>query len=214
MCAVIGIYSKKLVSIQLFKRLLDESMIRGKHATGISYIEDNTLKSKIIPTYSKLFDLPKILTNIIIGHCRYSTSDLEYNQPIFNQEYSVVHNGVIEQSNPKSWAEKYNMKFKTKNDSEILLNYWIKGKHPLELNGSIASIILSLKDKSLNFFRNEQRPLYFTQNDEYTVIASTKDILKRSGFKSFEKTISCFNYNILNNKITKNKIKDSNEDLQ
>ena len=214
MCAVVGIYSKNKVSLNFFKNLLNESMIRGKHSTGISYIEDNKLKNKIIPTFAKNFNLPEINTNIIIGHCRYSTSDLEYNQPIYNETYSIVHNGVIEQSDPNTWTDKYNMYFKTKNDSEILLNYWSKGLHPLELDGSIASIILSLNDKSLNFFRNEQRPLYYTQNDEFIIIASTKDILKRSGFKDFNKTDSCINYKVINNKIIKQKIRESNEDLQ
>jgi len=215
MCSVIGIYSKKSVSIQLFKRLLDESMIRGKHATGISYIEDNTLKSKIIPTYSKLFDLPKISTNIMIGHCRYSTSDLEYNQPIIENEVAIVHNGVVDQSNPDNWENKYNYKFNTKNDTEILLKHWIDNKHPLKLDSSISSIIIDNRNKPIMyFFRNEERPLYYYKDKDNIIIASTKDIFKRSLNLIPLKTKSCYEYKIDNFDLQIKQIKESKIDLQ
>ena len=79
---------------------------------------------------------------------------------------------------------------------------------------SIASIILSLKEKSINFFRNEQRPLYYTQNNTTTIIASTYDILKRSGFENITKTLPCVDYKLKDNIITNKLIREPLEDLQ
>ena len=215
MCAVIGIYSNKTVSLDLFKNLLNESMIRGKHATGISYIENNLLKNKIIPTFSKNFDLPNIKSNMIIGHCRYSTSDLEYNQPIIENEVAIVHNGVVDQSNPDNWENKYNYKFKTKNDTEILLKHWINNKHPLKLDSSISSIIIDNRNKPMiYFFRNEERPLYYYKDKDNIIIASTKDIFKKSLNLIPIKTKSCYEYKIDNFDLKIKKIRESKIDLQ
>ena len=56
----------------------------------------------------------------MIGHCRYSTSDLQYNQPIYNDDYSIAHNGVVSQEMPERWKELYGYDCKTKNDSELI----------------------------------------------------------------------------------------------
>ena len=214
MCGVIGINSIDYIDPNIIKKLLEQTRIRGLHATGVSFIYNGRIFSEIVPAPSTDFRVLDFKIKNFIAHCRYSTSDLQYNQPIFNENYSIVHNGVIDQSDPSGWAKKYKMNFRTRNDSEIILNSWVKNQHPLLLDGSMASIILNLKNKSINFFRNEQRPLYYTQNATTTIIASTFDILKRSGLTNIIKTKPCVDYMLKDNKITENIIRESLEDLQ
>ena len=38
MCAVIGVFSKNIINTSFIKLLMQQSMIRGKHATGVSYL--------------------------------------------------------------------------------------------------------------------------------------------------------------------------------
>lgn len=216
MCSVLGLYNKNGADMEMFASMLEQSMIRGKHATGISWVEDKQIKTYILPVDAKNFKLPRIRTNIIIGHCRYSTSDLKYNQPIHNDDISVVHNGVITQADPTTWEETYNYKFSTKCDSEIIMRTWEDDKHPLNLDGSMAALVLDVRQKEvLHFFRNEQRPLYYAEDlDDGYYIASTKDILKRSGITSYKKTEPCVDYKIYNNKLYLTSIRESSEDLQ
>ena len=144
---------------------------------------------------------------------RYSTSSLEYNQPIYNKEISIVHNGVITQKDPNEWDDNY--KFTTKNDSEFILKSWIDNKHPINdyPNSSIASIILQ-KDGMIHFFRNEKRPLYFYQDKELFIISSTKNILLRSGFDNPVKTEACLNYMIDKQNVYTKEIRKYKNDLQ
>ena len=37
MCAVVGAYSKDKVNLELFQKVMLQSMIRGKHASGIAW---------------------------------------------------------------------------------------------------------------------------------------------------------------------------------
>jgi len=214
MCGVVGAYSKNGVKINKFKELLKQARIRGLHACGIAYINNNKLVSKIITNSIDELELNNINTNYIIGHTRYSTSNLKFNQPIYDKNLAIVHNGVISQINPKEWKNIYKYNFTTENDSEILLRDIQNNKHPLNRKGSIASIVLAInKNIEFYFFRNETRPLYYSF-DEDLYIASTKDILERSNIKNIIKTKSCIEYKLVNEKIQTNTIRKCEGDLQ
>tara|TARA_R110000772_G_scaffold239067_2_gene351088 strand:- start:1484 stop:2131 length:648 start_codon:yes stop_codon:yes gene_type:complete len=215
MCGVIGIISKNILDKQNIKELIVQSKIRGQHATGISYIENETIKTSIISRNAEHLELESVNTQCLIGHTRYSTSDLHHNQPINYLNVSIVHNGVITQEHSDNWG-KYNYKFKTANDSEFILKSYIEGNHPIEeyKDASISSIILDNNTDKVHFFRNEKRPLYYSETKDTFYIASTKNILQRSGLKNITKCKSCYNYTIYKNKLTKYKIRKSKEDLQ
>ena len=213
MCAVVGAYSKDKVNLELFQRVMLQSMIRGKHASGIAWNDNGKLAYRVISESANFLEFKNIETNMIIGHARYSTSDLNFNQPITSDKIAIVHNGVISQENPDTWKAIYSYDFKTRNDSEIILRSYENKKHPLQLNGSIATIILDMRDKpTILFFRNEQRPLYYS-TDKDIYIASTKNILERSGFDHILKTDSCVEYKI-DGKFSTNLIRKSKTDLQ
>jgi len=188
MCAVIGIDG--VFSVDLVKNLFVESQIRGRHATGVSYLKKGkvtTIKEPIpAETFVDKHDPEEWYDDgrlTVIAHCRYSTSDLEYNQPIANEEKAVVHNGVITQEMPEKWEELYGYKCETKNDSELLFHSWDINKWP---DASIAAIFLD--QSGIQWGRNGKRPLWISwNNDEGIVITSTKDIAQRAGMKEVDR---------------------------
>lgn len=190
MCAVIGIkvFSPSTHNFKLIRNIFINSKIRGLHATGISYSKGGELVTikEPIPAdhFCDRYMKDHMLMNMIddgvlslIGHCRYSTSDLEYNQPISTNKKSIVHNGVITQEPPETWSAKYFVEFKTKNDSEIILH----SETPLEsyYDTSMGVCELTL-DGKLVFYRSGKRPLYYKSGENFCYVVSTKDIAERS----------------------------------
>ena len=190
MCSVIGaiIHKPEYEDFQKLEKVFHESRIRGLHATGISYVKEYTIHTVKLPVSADMFpfnwnDYVNEDGNLyLIGHCRYSTSDLEYNQPINNQTTSVVHNGVITQELPENWEELYGYKCETKNDTELILHTIDDDKSPLKVwkDSSLAVCELWFC-KKLKFYRNGKRPLYLTSLSNGCIITSTRDVIVRAG---------------------------------
>lgn len=211
MCAVIGAIIQKptVDDFEMLKRVFHESRIRGMHATGISFLPKwssgiETIKEPIpadqfIEKFmhnDNLRDMVNADGNLyIVGHCRYSTSDLEYNQPIYNSFMSVVHNGVITQELPENWERLYGYKCEGKNDTELLLHTFGNGESPLEKwkDSSLAVCALG-RPKTLTAFRNGKRPLYLTTRSNACIITSTADVVKRAGIKEPTELIAMNTY--------------------
>lgn len=181
MCAVLGITGK--VKVAIIKQLFVESQIRGRHATGVSYYKDGQVHTVREPVPAEQFveihnpsDWFEGENITMIGHCRYSTSDLEYNQPIAKGDRSLVHNGVITQEEPHKWAQMYGYRCEGKNDTELLFESWDTDVWP---DSSIAAIFLE-RDK-MRWTRNGKRPMWVSENDDCVIITSTKDIALRVG---------------------------------
>lgn len=194
MCGIVAIHTKEFNfdTIMLYQALLRQSQIRGKHATGVSTSCDGKLQTFIQPLSAEEFLDSTVMSFAhgkavsIIGHCRYSTSDLEYNQPISTEENSIAHNGVITQRLPENWEKAYGYKCEGKNDSELALRAIEAGKHPLHEfpHSSIALVHLN-NSGEVNFYRNGTRPLWFCGWQGHWIVASTADILNRT-FKSMQ----------------------------
>ena len=190
MCSVIGaiIHKPEYEDFQKLEKVFHESRIRGLHATGISYVKEYTIHTVKLPVSADMFpfnwnDYVNEDGNLyLIGHCRYSTSDLEYNQPINNLTTSVVHNGVITQELPENWEELYGYKCETKNDTELILHTIDDDKSPLEVwkDSSLAVCELWFC-KKLKFYRNGKRPHYLTSLSNGCIITSTRDVIVRAG---------------------------------
>ncbi len=204
MCGIIGVYLEHVTPIQLEKitKLVHESAIRGIHATGISYLQNKKIIT--IKDHKAGYNFPQVCNIVdrmnydgglyMIAHTRYSTSDLRYNQPIGDEEHVIAHNGVISQANHKVWKKLFGLTTETSNDSELIWACIHTGTHPFKMfKGSMAVCVLN-KNKIMNFFRNDQRPLWFQQELNGVVVASTKDILLRSGFSEPKKCNMFTNY--------------------
>ena len=203
MCAIIGICTKDLTSRHLtfLGKLMTESQIRGRHATGISWVQDpGEIHTRIVEGDSKRFLLEHPLQLLfklgeplsLIGHCRYSTSDLEYNQPIVGDNLALVHNGVVTQREPEEWPEMFDLpaeNFRTRNDSEIVLLKQAEYKaslyprhHPLVALPDASLAVLSLdKGGTVEAYHNEKRPLWYCEDKYITFYFSTRDIGLRAG---------------------------------
>lgn len=191
MCSVIGGFFNRVSTLQLdyIKNIFIESKIRGMHATGISYIKDNkvnTIKKSISSSdFLKNLNFESFINEdgnlYLIGHCRYSTSDLQYNQPINDENVSIVHNGVITQEEPENWKKFYDIVCETKNDSEFILKTLQQNKEPLIAWPDASMAVCELyRDKKLRFYRNAKRPLNMAIFHNGVVVASTKDIIERA----------------------------------
>ena len=194
MCAVIGavIKAPTRADLELLRRVFHESKIRGLHATGISFLPSWTDKivtvkeaipaDEFVEKHLHNDNLESLVNKdgnlYLIGHCRYSTSDLEYNQPMANEEKSIVHNGVITQEAPEKWKDLYGYDCMTKNDSELVLH----SDNPIKDFSHMSMGVCELyANRTLRFYRNGKRPIYFTLIDNGCIITSTKDIARRAG---------------------------------
>jgi glutamine phosphoribosylpyrophosphate amidotransferase len=193
MCAIIGavVRNPTVNDFQTLKRVFLESKIRGMHATGLSYVKNGKIHTEKYPVPADKFPF-KFSEYVnedgnlyLVGHCRYSTSDLEYNQPISNDNLSVVHNGVITQELHENWDKMYGYVCETKNDTELLLHTIKEDVSPLERwkDSSLSVCVLS-ENKTLKVFRNGKRPNYLTLIPNGVIITSTSNISKRAGIES------------------------------
>jgi glutamine phosphoribosylpyrophosphate amidotransferase len=193
MCAVIGAYLQQPTKeqIETLKRIFLESQIRGKHATGLSVIKNNKPWSFVTAEPAEVmveqFEWGSLQSNdtlALIGHCRYSTSDLRYNQPLRTDNIAVVHNGVITQDPPELW-DRYGYELETSNDSELLLRAVVNGEEPLVRfpDASVAALELH-KGGKMRWYRNGKRPLYTTKVENGYFVTSTKDIALRAGLQN------------------------------
>lgn len=193
MCAVIGtiVCNPSDDQLEMIRRVFLESKIRGMHATGISFIgKDENIHTHKEPVPADRFSMINNLSDCLaddgnlymIAHCRYSTSDLEYNQPLHHSDKSIVHNGVITQELPENWKELYGYDCVTKNDSELVLH----SEDPLQEFPDMSMGVCELRtDKTLRSYRNGKRPLYLTTFNNGCIITSTKDIPHRAGVDGF-----------------------------
>lgn len=197
MCGIIGV--KGVISPDKLKTLLDESQIRGKHATGVARwnfktdkieaIVDSIASKQFTQKYSKELEIWCKDYLVLIGHTRYSTSDLRFNQPIFDDSLALAHNGVVTQESPDKWV----YKCQTSNDSELLFRYIKEHSNLNNIEKKFKDISYStlwIQNAQLNANRNGLRPLWKYSSTEVEIYASTKDILERTGFCGAE-AVAC-----------------------
>lgn len=214
MCAIIGavISNPTLDDFAMLKRVFLESKIRGMHATGMSFLpawsdKVATIKEAkpadyFINTHLHNDNLKDLISDdgnlYLVGHCRYSTSDLEYNQPISNEKVSVVHNGVVSQELPENWEQLYGYKCETKNDTELLLHTIEDDKSPLtHWHDASLSVVELYLDKKIRAYRNGKRPIYMTTLDKGFIFTSTEDIVKRAGVEGVTVELDPYLYAIV-----------------
>jgi len=208
MCSVIGalIQNPTPKDFEYIRNVFLESKIRGMHATGISFlphwsksvvtIKEAMPSDRFIDTHMHIDNMKEMVnddgTLYLIRHCRYSTSDLSYNQPLANELKSIVHNGVITQELPENWGNIYPYTFETKNDSELVLH----SDDPLrEFPDASMAVCELYVDRKLRFYRNGKRPLYLTSIECGSIITSTADVPKRAEVAGFPVNVLMNHYN-------------------
>lgn len=197
MCGIVGLFSTTTVSnaeIDLFKGLLAVDIIRGAHATGV--IKVNTFQNKVT-THKRADDAYTFLAseetreffdkdrgNLLIGHNRYATmgdkADHENAHPFQQDHITMVHNGGV-----SSWGLDLLEGSKdpaVKVDSHMvamtIAKHGIKKAVTEHLDGAFALVWWDEKERSLNFIRNDERPMFIAVLTSGTMVwASEKGML-------------------------------------
>jgi len=191
MCGIISAYIEQPTpsDIETLKRLFIEGQIRGRHQCGLAYKSSGKIKRFVVEGDGKKLvaefnweSLLEVDVLELIGHNRYSTSDMRYPQPIqVFEDFSLCHNGVVTQESPATW-KRFGYELQTTNDSELLYQASYAGNQPLKTfpEASMAVCELHAK-KGLAWYRNGKRPLYHVKVANGWFICSTADIARRAG---------------------------------
>lgn len=172
MCGIVGMAGNiNVKEREVFKDMLVACQVRGRDATGaISIGMDNSVGwAKTVGTPDRLFEMKSFDRNvdrfnakILIGHCRAKTigENVHQNAHPFDHENVIgVHNGTL----GHGWrmdrsAHGYHV------DSDWLLSQISeRGVEAIipEVRGAYALVWWDRRNNTLNFLRNDERPLYF-----------------------------------------------------
>jgi len=119
-------------AFEVFEHLLVQSQIRGKHATGVSWVRGTKVVAAKAPMPAEDFiksdkwkQIKDERPTSMIAHCRYSTSgdasNNWNNQPITYGTMSLAHNGLVSMATKDEFQKLYKVQTKTENDSEVIL---------------------------------------------------------------------------------------------
>ena len=196
MCGIIGIASNKLVASNIIQSL-KKLEYRGYDSAGIATIVNGKINEK--KCTGRVDNLEKILFKspskgfLGIGHVRWATHGIPSQvnaHPHSSEEVSVVHNGIIENSNElKKDLEKKGYKFKSQTDTEVitfLLTDFLKSFNLVEainktlktLNGSFALGMLFKKFNNIVVGARRGSPLAVGYGPEENYLGSDSYALK------------------------------------
>ena len=196
MCGSIGIASNKNVTSNIIQSL-KKLEYRGYDSAGIATVTKNGIDEK--KCTGRVENLEKILFKnpskgyLGIGHVRWATHGVPSQvnaHPHSSDEVSVVHNGIIENSNElKKKLEIKGYKFKSQTDTEVitfLLTDFLKNFDLLNsinktlkaLNGSFALGILFKKYNNLVVGARRGSPLAVGYGPEENYLGSDSYALK------------------------------------
>jgi len=196
MCGIIGIASNKSVTANIVQSL-KKLEYRGYDSSGIATIVDGYIDEK--KCAGRVENLEKILFksplngSLGIGHVRWATHGIPSHvnaHPHSSEEVSVVHNGIIENSNElKKDLEKKGYEFKSQTDTEVitfLLTDFLKNfdlintinKTLEKLNGSFALGIIFKKYNNIVAGARRGSPLAVGYGPEENYLGSDSYALK------------------------------------
>ena len=196
MCGIIGIASNKPVSINILNSL-KKLEYRGYDSAGLATLSNNLIDEK--KCSGRVEELEKILFknpskgNIGIGHVRWATHgvpNITNAHPHSSEEVSVVHNGIIENSDElKKDLEAQGFKFKSQTDTEVitlLVTQLLKKLEPLEavfqtlkkLKGSFALGIIFKNFSDIIVGARRGSPLAVGYSNEENYLGSDSYALK------------------------------------
>lgn len=182
MCSIIGYCG--VFDSQVVERVFTHSRIRGLHAFGFSYYENNLITTKKFLSYDEFVTaVMEVKPELFIAHFRYSTSgdfkNIDNNQPLQLQDKAIAFNGVISQKDKEAMELEYGLSLPTENDGYILIQKYYDKEFIKNKNISFAFV--GLENKKLIAMRNSMRPMHLFKNNNIKLLCSTKDILERSG---------------------------------
>lgn len=194
MCGVVG-YSGSNGDRELFISLCRQSTIRGIHAFGVAWLDQQMQLHSYKSTsfYDTINIIPKLLPNKIIFHNRYCTSGdfriAENNQPLLSldRESALVFNGTIDMGNKFEMEQRSGYALRSENDGELVLQDILNGNPVKRINSKGVSFAgLFLRQGGRMFaLRNNNRPLWCFEHYNGKYLCSTKDIAFRAKLATY-----------------------------
>lgn len=185
MCGIVGIVGKRKslfygAHLDLFEEMLWCDAIRGKDSTGAFTVLANSqaklVKNEGNPEYllgtkqwEKFRQAATQSGHILVGHNRkatFGTVSRENAHPFCEENILLVHNGTV--ANHKGMKD-------VEVDSHAICHSIAEKGHveTLEqLDGAFTLVWYDITNKKLNLVRNDQRPLVWTENQDFLFFAS------------------------------------------
>lgn len=197
MCGIVGIFNASQTSqnVELFEKLLYADVFRGFHSTGVFRLDEELTGTL---TFKKAVAAPAYLCEkgweglkgvssgtasslklspLYVGHNRHATvgeKTDENSHPFTVGKITMVHNGSVSKtqlSNGSQFAV----------DSHAICDLLDKKgleEALKEMDGAFALVWWNSEEKTLNFFRNDERPLRINRYTDGTYVwASEGDML-------------------------------------
>jgi hypothetical protein len=189
MCGIIGIISKAnngfiKPDMKLFEELLFADQLRGVDGTGLFYNQRKEILNFKVPGntgelmrtegYHKQIEDVIARGNFIIGHNRAATKGAhtwENTHPFQEDHITLVHNGTLYYHN--NLAKDCNV------DSRAIAKHmaaWGYNETLKEIHGAFALAWADELDESLNFCRNNDRPLSIIETHFFWIISSEAEL--------------------------------------
>jgi predicted glutamine amidotransferase len=175
MCGLVGAAGKLGSNEErMFKRLLEFDTVRGPHSTGVLFVSSagatEVIKRVGTPwdfyQFKAVDEKFRLFHSVLMGHNRWATQGKINNTNAHPFEIDTIigaHNGTLTTRYQLDDHAKFDV------DSENIFhhmeNHGIQETTP-KLNGAFALTWWDKKDRSLNFIRNDQRPLFYVFSDD------------------------------------------------
>jgi len=180
LCGICGIAGNiQHVDRDIFKELLIICQLRGKDATGaFSVGVDNSVgMAKTVGTPDRLFDLKsfdkevdRYNAKVLVGHCRAKTMGDNTHRnahPFQHGAITGVHNGTLQ-----SWRTGKNTTGFQVDSDWLYSHIWEVGVEEAisSVSGAWALVYWNASNNTLNFLKNDERPLFFAWSEDRQVM--------------------------------------------
>lgn len=193
MCGVIGMmtkYNATNAQIKLLAHLLVLDQLRGEHATGIAKVDLKTAEAKVmkkaVPALEflnneEVFEfLDKDRQRLYIGHNRFATmgnkADHDNAHPFQEDHITMVHNGTVDRWTLKDLEGHGSDGIEV--DSHMVCVTIAKlgiEEAVKKFSGAFSLVWWDAKERSLNFLRNEKRPMYIAHLRDGTMMWASEE---------------------------------------
>lgn len=166
MCGIFGTISNNQVNEKKIRLLAKHARNRGKDSSGLIYfVNGYQIIRNNFDIVQTLKQKEWLKSNLVFGHSRLITNGMVDNQPVFRDQVSLIHNGIIVNESD-FWLEKDEFKREFKIDSETIivaaLEYLNRNK---DRSGLVSSILSRCKGAiSAVLFLHEFGEVYLFSN--------------------------------------------------
>ena len=225
MCGVFGVISHSGNNKEMLQNLSLSASQRGTDSSGLVYLKDNQINidRADYKIQNLLKEVKPFNLNFVAGHSRLATNGVYDNQPIYRDNFIVIHNGII--TNVDDLWNSSGLDRSQEIDTEIipaLLNKYIIDENDVEnavarlfneCEGVISAIVIAPKLNMIILLSNNGSMYYGGDNDD-VYISSEYYPLSKSNVCNIKQLIGhkIFSLNLNEHEIVENDLSLRNRD--